>query len=54
MNAVCYAKYGFVCYDYALYYLCIAGRITGRSGSGREHLEIVGLVAMIILIRINE
>lgn len=54
MNAFCHAKYGLVCYGYVLYCLCSAGRITVRCGSGREHLEIVGLVARIILIRINE
>jgi len=49
MNAVCHAKYGLVRYGYVFYCLCNAGRITVRSGSGREHLEIVGLVARIIL-----
>lgn len=54
MNAFCHAKYGLVCYGYVLYCLCSAGRITVRCGSGREHLEIVGLVVRIILICINE
>ena len=53
-NAVCHAKYGSVCYGCVLYCLCCAGRITVRCGSGREHLEIVGIVVRVILIRINE